>query len=216
MTGSENMGYKVGDKWFSSKKAIANHCRKIIKEAPQVPQLSAVHRRHEPFLKGLIARHPNKVDGWGDNISRFVVDSKRGGLAFQNTAGGTRIFSFLKCADGREVSLHAQFVQACRWAIRPTIIEFRDYKYRGSNVVECALSGELVLKSQCHVDHVRPSFRSIVETYQIAVDDWMSIELANNIGWKFRWPEDAEDFRSFHDEVAVLQITTAKANIRKS
>lgn len=215
MTGPEDMKYRLGGLWFSSHAAIAQHCRKIIDESPGLSFIERVNDKHTPFLLDLIHRHPNFEEKWGAGVDHFVVHPGRKGLAFMRTNGLQEIFSFLKCATGRDFTPIALFTQACRWAIRDSIVEFRDAQFPfGTPRIPCAISGELVTLDDCHIDHADPPFRDIVKSY-CAENDWEAMELVDGMGKKFAEDEDADRFRAFHDLRAKLQVTTKKENLKK-
>lgn len=208
------MQHKVGDRWFPSKAAIKQYCRDIIK-ATELNHLQRgkVDEKHMPFLVGLVERHPNYEEKWGSGISYFVVHGERKGLAFIRTDHSQGIFSFLKAADGREWSPKAYFNSAARWAIRDTIVVFRDKRFGPHDEIPSDLSGDPVTRETCHVDHHEPSFREIINEF-CEKHDWKKMELADGFGKVFANAEDMELFRCFHDERAKLRILTAEENLR--
>lgn len=216
MTGPEDMKYRLGGLWFTSQDAIADHCRKIIKETSvNSYQRGKVDESYSPFLLDLLLRHPNYEEKWGSGVDFFVVDQKRGGLQFVRKDGSFSIFSFLKCARGKEGTLKQLFSRAARWAVRGSIVAFRNEMFIDSLAVPSAISGQLVRVEDCHIDHADPPFRQILDEF-CETHDWAGMELVDQtFGKAFAHEEDAKTFCKFHDARAVLQVVTAKENMAK-
>jgi len=210
------MKQSVGGVAFTSKKAIVDHCRGIIRST-----VDRVEASHETFLFGLLRRHPRYDAEWGSRIEYFVVDHDRmggnSGLGFVRYDGRREVFSFLKCASGRDFTPFYLFTKACREAVEGSICISRSRMFSGLSVVPCAVTGEPVTEDECHVDHADPPFRDIRDAF-CEVHDWEAMALVSRpdgCGVMFAEPADALRFRRFHDKRAVLQITTKAANSAK-
>jgi hypothetical protein len=110
--------------------------------------------------------------------------------------------------------------KALRLAVTDDVMRFKTECFGDSEVVRCAMTGEIVRKDNCHVDHESPTFSEIMQ-------DWLSANhlleeeiplVGDEDGAMFAKLADAEladDFRQYHLANAKLRVVSIAANLSR-
>tara|TARA_R110000851_G_scaffold264708_1_gene417318 strand:+ start:38 stop:712 length:675 start_codon:yes stop_codon:yes gene_type:complete len=111
-----------------------------------------------------------------------------------------------------------EFKEACRELIRPQINEFRKNAFFGKNEIECPLSGEMVTRINCHIDHSSPTFEEIIQMYLKEypvkkMDKVISTPKDNQLTPVLIEKDISDKFYLFHKKVANLRVLSAHANL---
>lgn len=217
--------YVVGDRNFERKEDLVREVQSILYG----------HEMGE-FLGGpdfdfiyslLVERHSDPDRKIGCGVAGIFVDQNDyGGRGFfvERSDGSRTDFSYRKCIFSKGPLCDIRV--ACRTAVRPDIVSFRERYFRENagpdGRVECSLTQEKVSASECHVDHAPPdTFNKIFLNWikEFGIDP-EKIEISGyddgEMGKKFRDPTLAESFRKFHGAHARLRVTSASGNLSAS
>jgi hypothetical protein len=119
---------------------------------------------------------------------------------------------------------YQKIAMACRTAILPSIDLFRETVNYGKQ--RCTITNTVLTRDNSHIDHHTPQFNEIVKdwianasfTYDdlvFIVDKAIDKNVDNSSITSFTNQELANDFRKYHDSVAVLRCITGKENLRR-
>lgn len=178
-------------------------------------------------LTALIIRHHNSASKIGSGISHFLVIQAPYGktcFAIARTDGTCADFSFGKCVDGVASSPFQQVLKAFRHVIDPFMVETRLDLMKMYNEkdgrVPCALTGELLLWKEAHLDHVYPkTFEKLVETFllerKLAPED-IVLEQKGDISFGKTVKNQLliNEFYEFHKLNAELRLIRKEENLR--
>jgi len=201
--------YTLGGESYATKAAVTTRCQSIL--YGRLPM-------DWQFLADVLAMHPEAEHKIGVGVARFYVDADGfGGVCFwlERVDGSKTDWSFRACL---KAPTHEQEVRsALRRLIADHVVSFRDAAVAIDPV--CAITGARVTASTAHVDHKPPhTFLALVERFlrerglsypDVAVrptEDGSTVtELLDG--------DLAEAWRVFHAQEAVLQLTSARANL---
>ena len=122
------------------------------------------------LLCEVLKNHPYYLQKLGCGIQRIEIRTnpvyKNRGFYIIRTDGSCTDFSYRQCLY--PASNKQKFLNACRVAIMPQILEFKE-TFFGSLMGQfycCPLTGEEVNETNCHIDHRPPNtFKSLIETF---------------------------------------------------
>lgn len=215
------MFYQLGTHVFSSKDNIQKHAQAIMKSSrPEEP----IQPPASQFLLDLLKRHPRSGKKIGIGVAAFFVRINHQWGQYKNmcfwlrrTDGTETDFSYRECIWPTDHK--SEFIRACRSAIAPQIVAFRNRK-RGElgSVAVCPITGKEFDPMTAQIDHTHPdTFEAIIERFieefQIDIpsvdirsghDGQLSDEFADE-ELKGRWTR-------FHALHAQLRMLPAKVN----
>ncbi|MCL2724188.1 MAG: DCL family protein [Polyangiaceae bacterium] len=208
--------YVVAGIVFSTKKKLSEHCSSILRKYSLNDD---VNDDDAAFLHSLLERHPERDQKVGVGVRRFFVgpnDYGRKCFWLERVDGTKTDFSFMACITPPR---HEDDVrQALRSLIEKQIIAFRDRAFAVIRHVPCAITGELVTTDDAHVDHQPPTtFDELVKRFlaerSMTFGDVAIVPTADG-DTVCRLVDDAlaRAWMAFHEENAVLQIATKRAN----
>jgi hypothetical protein len=107
-------------------------------------------------------------------------------------------------------------IEACRYAVFESIVEFKRKAFEKTERVPCAETGTLTAFADCEVHHAEPwPFKKIVAAFVEQNGEPSVRKRANgDFGSEFVYPKDAANFRKFHDRLAILEIVNRDAHHR--
>lgn len=155
--------------------------------------------------------------------SHFIVtqcpyNGKNKNITYVSTNGFIKMFSASKCLDPDE-SNKTLFISAMREIIRPQLNEYRNKYFYGRTEAPSELSGVMLqFGPDAHVDHIDPSFASIIETfihhYKIDVD---KLTFCKGEDKKDKVMEAwvNETFYEFHKKHAKLRVASRDENLKR-
>jgi hypothetical protein len=200
--------YCLAGRDYPTKAAVTAQCRSMLDGGPV----------DEVFLLDLLAMHPEYEQKVGVGVARFFVNPDGfGGRCFwlERLDGSKTDWSFRSCLTP---PTHEQEVRsALRRLVMYQVLEFRDLAIETD--ARCAITGIQVTRHSAHVDHRPPkTFLSLVESFLAEVgltyenisvqptkDGSTTTELCD--------VELARRWQNFHAQHAVLQLTSARANL---
>lgn len=157
--------YVNGEK-FNTKTALRNRIRELRdRYADNVP----LTKDDLEFMLDLLKRHedPDRKIGcgvWYMYVKANPIFKNNRGFWLVRHDGSETDFSFEICLK-QETKLH-KFKNACRTAIANDILQYRNLFFMEHENPFCELTGELLTKHVCHVDHKPPmTFDRIVEEF---------------------------------------------------
>jgi hypothetical protein len=206
----------IGSRTFSTRKAAGDAVREILYRYNIGDMVS--QSADEELLVGLIHLHADAAMKIGSGINHFEIQkvyNSRGFLLCRTDDSKTD-FSYLKCLrtpTDDEVVRHA-----LRAAIAYQIIEFKNRAFKGREQIECPISGDMVNKENCHVDHDHPSFISLADDYASLAGGYGAIRRKMSscdgmIGQRIDDRDLVSQWEDFHFGKANLRIVSIRANL---
>jgi hypothetical protein len=180
-------------------------------------------------LVALLERHPEfhaKVGCGVDHFQIMMTDQGTQCFRIVRIDGTGTDFSIKKCISHRASNRKQQVSEACRRAVRFEIYKARDEflaKHMDAEAfVTCAKTCDRIRREDAHIDHLPPmTFEVIVTTFlchrglsfddvslRTGQDDQVSPELVDE--------KLAEDFRSYHTNVARLDFIKNTSNLAQA
>ena len=173
------------------------------------------------FLLALFELHPESVRKFGPGVKSIQV--RENATYRQKEFSIIRVddeewdMSFMSCIN--PPSRYTVFGKACRCAVTNQILQ---YKIHDQTNTQCVLTGELVDKQTCHVDHYNPEFQDLVlmfitdQTIDVKKVEYKEVPDIVDDGQVFFTDSTlAEDFAQFHALMANLRIVTKRANLTR-
>jgi len=212
--------YEIAGEIFTSKVGVQKRCSRILSTATHYP--AEISAQDVPFVLGLLRMHKDAAAKIGCGVRRVFIDTNEyGGRGFWlERVDGSRtdwgIASCLTPSTHREDAL-----SAFRTLVVPQIQAFRDASFSTSDRVLCAISGVPVSKTEAHVDHRPPTtFDTLVEEFLSQCKlSWDEIKLLPHTDGatsnQLANVHVIEAWLWFHNRYAVLQITSARANLQQ-
>jgi Protein of unknown function (DUF3223) len=199
-----------------NKKELLEKCRNILYKYSNHPTISNIEDRN--FVLQLFEQHPewNLKKGVGIK-SISVINGSFNTKCFQlnRIDGSSTDISFTKCiSNPTKIS---QVKKACRSAIRPEIIKFRN-----ENVIYgisfCGFTNEILYPDNTHIDHYDITFdemfllwsanKSIEQLYKL-----INKTKDNCFETYFTDKELIADFTKFHNQHCKLRAVSKFANL---
>jgi hypothetical protein len=173
-------------------------------------------------LAALLERYPDRDQKVGAGISHFTSrENTYGGRGFflHRKDGSSTDFSYLRCINGRPP--HKQEVaRAFRRCIQGDVLERkRELFFLHGPILPCPITGERLEIHTAHMDHKAPlTFEVLLHTFlatkALDYDDVVLSTGSDNqecpaiVDAALR-----DEFRSYHNRVAILVPIAARANI---
>ena len=215
------MKYTIGGMEFQSKKDAHKFISAWLHSATPVEVID--NGKKFSFLSDLIFRHPDAMQKTGCGIQRFEIRNnpvfKHQKTFYLIRLDGTETdFSFRLCLSGRSKSEWSDFCQAARNAISGQIITYKTSRFISIEKPVCEITGEEIEFNSCHVDHVIPFeklIRQFVAERGIDVSKCVAASVDGQIVPRFASDSVQSDWADFHQQNAVLRLTTPKANMSR-
>ena len=131
--------------------------------------------------------------------------------------GYLHLFSYLIAINGAP-SNFSIFSRACRQAVAPRLREYKKSVFK-NRPVRCALTNEVVEWEDCQIDHKAPlTFSVIVKSFIVATrQDLNAVQYTfDRFVDEFAAEQLANQFRDFHEQMAVLRVLSKGSNRRLS
>lgn len=203
--------YVLGARTFRSKTAARDEFRRILADAePDRPLVG-----DDAALVGLLVtagRHPEAVEKIGPGIAEIVV---------RPAAYGTRCL-WIRRLDGSEVDF--SYLTALNGPANPktaVVAALRaeiDDQIRAARVTEgsCGLCGR-ALAEPVHVDHAEPTLDVLASRFAEVIGGWSAVEIecVGAYGRRLADRAQAEVWRIYHQQTAVLRSTHAACNLSR-
>lgn len=212
----------IGEQTFPSKKVAIEYFQELFRRYN--PGDMVIGRDHDDLL-ALTEKHPEADYMIGPGIDHFRIklDEYGTGRTYKIhwVDGGETLISYRKCING-QTPHRTQVFNAFRPVIAPTIEQWRCdlFKKKADQTgrVPCEISGTPLLQREGEVDHTHPhTFSALVDQFlKIKKLTYHEVRLRENWdGHVHRPVEDdqlAEDFRVWHDMVAILRFIRKDLN----
>jgi len=168
------------------------------------------------FLVNVFKNHPNWQEKRGQGGKRIFIgqDNYKHRCFFIERIDNTVVdISYLTAIAGNSKSDLERIKIACRTAILPEIIDFRN-KNVIFGVTKCAISDEILTKENINIDHYDLKFS---EMFELWIKRYNPTELVKNIMVQeqtsiFINNEILNDFISFHNLNCKLRAVTKHVN----
>lgn len=200
----------VNGELFTTKAALTARCRGMLQG--EIDQ---------PFLYSLLQRHSKAVQKIGCGVRHFDVRVNQPfgtrGFWIVRVDGTETDFSYIACIS--PPSKEADALKAMRNAIHPQILAFKQWAFAPTGMYNCALTGQRIAFSSSHVDHKPPRtfdalVQSFLSSYQFKLSDIeVNDTLDGDIETCMKDGPTKELWQTFHQTYAILQITSAAANL---
>lgn len=217
------MKYNIQGKEFKNKEEIKKYVRSIVDSYTDNTWLNPEDFN---FIMEIIKLHDEAESKIGPGIAGIWIKKNypymTRGFWITRTDGTITDFSWVKCIDKPKDHKKRDFYAACRTSVKQQIIDFREEAFKDNNKIICPLSGEVLTKYHCHIDHIYPdTFENIVknfiEEYNLNIDS-VKVEPTKDgeIETKFKYNNISELFYNYHMEKAKLRVISKQANLRIS
>jgi hypothetical protein len=200
---------------------VTGRCREILNASPAGEPISG---EWDVFLREMIGFHPEASFKVGCGVRHFDVHvNSWGGRTFWlvRLDGTETDFSFVSCVS--PPAPRQDFVKACRTAVVPVVLAFKNKVFDNVDSVTCPVTGETVVRETAHIDHAPPwTFEAIVSAFIAELIagrgpiDYSSFVEPTRDGetvTRFIHPETADRFIEFHNARAALRATSRRANL---
>ncbi len=203
---------QIGARRFASKKDALAVCSAIL-NSPSIDDAG------QAFLLDLIDIHPESEIKVGCGVLRFFVAADGFGgrcLWLERIDGSKTDFSFRACVSAP--SHESEVRRAFRFAIKEQARTFRDLAF-AAGPVRCAITNAPLLRDACHVDHRPPQTFLLLLTLFLGAEglttDAVQVNPTADGDTETRLIDEAlaNRWRAFHASRAVLQVTSARANL---
>lgn len=223
-----------GRLWRTQTAALA-HFKTMLHQYHNGDSVDAVEDHDD--LVALLERYDDCIDSGptkiGAGIKHFerrlnwVEGHSTPGFWVVRVDGTATDFSYINAVKGEPKSLAADFVDACREAVREDLLDAKKEHFRqhadAQGRVKCELSGELVTKDEAHIDHAYPGFGQLVHSFR-AARGWLpdipagvvSEPADGQMHASFVDPAVRDVFRKFHHSAAKTRIVKGKANLARA
>jgi len=170
----------------------------------------------DEFLRDLLALHPQAETKVGNGVDHFDVrrNINNDGFWIVRSDGSETDFSFMQCLYGTSQSAKVQ--SAMRYAVLDQKLAARDRAFGDAETLICPVTGEVIGRQGCHMDHDEPTFIEIADAFARSVGGYDKIETVSDdggIGRRFVDEAIAERWRTFHRERARLRAVSIRANL---
>ena len=185
-----------------------------------------INEQDSQVLWDLLQRHPEAREKIGCGVKRFFRDRAIEGTScfwVERENGTSTDFSYGSCVNAKGKTLEQEFAEACRQAVRSDLEAAKKAHFRkhgnAEGKVPCEVTDEMVAFCESHLDHQKPmTFEVIVRTF-IASNkltirpEMLSIPGDAQFVTTFADDDLRQKFREYHNGLADLRITSAKANL---
>jgi hypothetical protein len=209
---------------FKSIKQAQEHFREILYRIPLKTDLEG---KDYTDVRALLSRHPSAHEKIGCGISGLFVapDGSEYGRCFhlRRLDDTTDNFSFPQCLNG-EPPTRTRFSKAARLAVQSDVAAFRERVFNDTEqcfegFVRCAKTGAWISSADSHIDHAGPlTFsriaRNFVSSRGIDLEKFDAYNHEGLYGCVFSDPAMVDDFRQYHQQVAVLQVVSRESNLQ--
>lgn len=140
-------------------------------------------------------------------------------------ADGTETdFSYIHAVRGQPKGRAKEFYDACRAAVQADLLAAKERHFElhgdADGKVPCDLTEHPVAFAEAHIDHAWPTFAQLVITFRAArgwgrdiPDGVLTLPADSQTHTLFADPADAEAFREYHHQAAVLRVVDRTANL---
>lgn len=115
---------------------------------------------------------------------------------------------------------YREFSQAMRKVVQPQIDHFRNKCFAQKKVWVCPLTGKDITRGNCHVDHVHPSFKELIDSfikeYDIKLEPKLfPVEKDGQVLYDINDQGIKNNFSSYHFDNARLMLVSKEGNLSK-
>jgi len=212
--------YEINGEVFTTKKSVEERVKYILYSYGKG---GILNRQDTEFMLDLFTYHASYTQKVGVGIHHVSIrkNPPYGTMGFwlTRTDGTETDISYLECLKGS--SKRKEFERACRAAIHPYILDFKQNFFDDTpGVYYCPYTGEEIDCDTAHVDHRRPrTFRAILDSF-IAYEglDVDKVEVLGKgldgvMGNTLADEELEQRWITYHNQYADLQIVSRTANL---
>jgi len=214
------ISYEINGEVFTTKKSVEERVKYILYSYGKG---GILNRQDAEFMLDLFTYHASYTQKVGVGIHHVSIrkNPPYGTMGFwlTRTDGTETDISYLECLKGS--SKRKEFERACRAAIHPYILDFKQNFFDDTpGVYYCPYTGEEIDYDTAHVDHRRPhTFRAILDSF-VAYEglDVDKVEVLGKgldgvTGNTLADEELEQRWISYHNQRADLQIVSRTANL---
>ena len=196
-----------------NKTQTKDYIREMIKRYDEFGPLSA---EDFAFMLKVLEGHEYAKEKIGCGVKKMWLENtiyNNKGFWLERTDGSRIDFSFIKCFV-KSTSKKADFLKACRKAVEPIVIRFRDSVFQENKTIQCPILDIPITKHESHVDHDQPfAFIKIARMFVIINNiDLDKVQYNHGIGVEFADNQLEYSWLQYHTKMANLRVISAKAN----
>jgi hypothetical protein len=211
--------YEINGIFFTSKKSVIRYVQEILGHYQDGEYIS---QEDLEFMTSLLSYHPWSYQKIGCGISRMWIEKNEGyptrGFWLERSDGSKTDFSFYQCLEN--AGLLKDFKKACRKAVAPFVIDFKNKFFKDNSNPICCITNRLINKNTSHVDHISPkTFDKILSNFiELYCIDVLKVKFTEHddskIGIEFLDKDLEKRWIDFHNINAELRVISAEANLR--
>lgn len=201
----------LGGETFATKAEVKRRTQFVLKSGRVQPD-------DDRFLRDLFARHPSAAEKHGPGIAEIRVVTvppwNTRGFEIRRVDGTTTDISYLECLA--PTTPRHWYRAACRTAIAEQVLAAKAAAFAEADCIACPVTGELVGRDDCHVDHAPPwTFEAIADTFAVDLDleSIGYLDGDNRVRSQFADADLTARFADFHRARAVLRVVSVRANL---
>jgi hypothetical protein len=135
------------------------------------------------------------------------------GFCVLRTDASECIFGFGKFGATAKQVDKRRATEAFRNAISDQTIEYKEQYFDGHLEAACEATGEIMTRTQCHVDHESPTFDQLVK--QFFGDDPQVEMFDDGLLWHIADENVRREWSEYHKKNAKLRCTTSSFNLTR-
>lgn len=217
--------YKIANKGFSSLDAIKKHCRQIKERAtsgmePEPGVRFMLDDEDEKFIIEMVSElHPSSGEILGIGLACVQVGyvppdvgKPHWGFYAIRYDGSESLFGFSKIGFNTTQAHRSRSKDAKRRAIVDQILAYKEEYFDGFEESVCEATGEVISRTNCHVDHEGPTFAELDEAFFGGAE----VEVENDgLNWHIADKKLLKEWQEYHRKNANLRCVTARFNLTR-
>lgn len=216
--------YFVNGIGFSSIEGVKDQCRLIKNNAtlgiePEWGVSFVLDHNDQAFMMDVINHRPDSQGIIGEGIASIRVGyvppdigKPHWGFYAIRTDGSECLFGFSKFGMSAAQIQGDRIGRAKRLAISDQVISYKEQYFDGQEEACCEATGELIARTNCHVDHAGPTFQELDRAFFGDMD----VEVMDDgMNWHIANPKLRREWQDYHEAYAVLRCVTIKYNLTR-
>ncbi len=210
---SKHQQVLIGDRLYETQKAALDA---ICTVRENILRNGAPSIEEDEFLRDLVALHPNSDRKVGAGIKRFEVRRVFQNLGFHiiRIDGTDTDFGFKKCV--KSAPPQTVVLSAMRYAVINQKNEARERAFGSSLTLICPITGTVMTREDCHVDHYDPTFIELANAFAAMVGGYQSIVTTSrdrDVGQRLQDAATDAAWCEYHAANAHLRVISKPANL---
>ena len=217
------MRYLIHGKQFKTKTAVQEYAKKILYSGTVGEPVRGEDLAFMlDFFKTFHHQWKTKEGCGIQHLYRILEPRYKKYRAFLilRTDGSTTDISY-RISNIQRQDWKRDFNEALRQSIKPQIYQFKDKVFFDKEELQCPITGDMVQRDNCHVDHFNPTFDELVGLFidMKGISDFSKVVSApadNQMVPTITDKKLESEFYIFHAKNANLRITSILGNLSRA